>query len=76
MSMIKVYFNNGNTAIINRDKASFRDNDGTHFTLGVDDDSEDNPRKNYSTLLDAGPLINWSSVSWVRADSEEEAAND
>ena len=42
MSMIKVYFNNGNTAIINRDKASFRDNDGTHFTLGVDDDSEDN----------------------------------
>lgn len=76
MNMIKVYFNNGNTAIFNRDTLSFRDNDGSHFILGEDNDNEDNPRKQYATLLDAGPLVNWSSVAWVRKYTEEEKAND
>lgn len=72
MGKIKVYFTNGNTGIFDRDTLSFRDNDGSHFILGEDNDNEDNPRKQYATLLDAGPLVNWSSVAWVRAYTEEE----
>ena len=63
---IKVYFTNGNVGIFDRDAVSFRDHDGTHFSLGADDDSQ----KAYATLLDAGPLVNWDAVSYVRKYEE------
>ena len=72
MSKIKVYFTNGNTGIFDRATLSFRDSDGSYFCLGDDKGEENDPRKQYATLLDAGPLINFDAVSWVRAYREEE----
>ncbi len=63
---IKVYFNNGNTAIFNRRDATFT-KDGTVFTL---DDAQDGEPVSFSAILDAGVLVNWDNVSWVRTYEE------
>lgn len=67
MRKIKVYFTNGNVGIFDRDATSFRDHDGTYFFLGSEDEDQDELRHEFSTLLDAGPFVNWDAVSYVRA---------
>lgn len=68
MGKIKVYFNNGNTGIFDRDKAIFKARRGVFLDFGRDDRDE----QLYADMLDRGPVVNWDAVSWVRAYTEEE----
>ena len=64
-----VYFSNGCKAPFWRDRTSFKDKDGSFFTLSEAYQGEEN----YSTLLDEGrAVINWENVSFVKGIDKRE----
>ena len=73
MRKIVVYFTNNHAVEFDREKAAFKDSNGTVFTLSEAYNDEDA----YSDLVtDGKALINWDNVAFVKESKEHNPLDD